>query len=170
MSEAKEPGRKRLSLAEWVQLGEVVGVFAVLASLLLVIYSINQNTTALRGATGNLVFELHSELQGKFIDDPALAALYVKAEESAAVLSEEETVRWTKYRHAMLDLWAMAYQRNVEGLYADAEWQAWNDYFVHVFSDQAERMTQGEWVAWSYGWDDTFWRWVGSELSLASAN
>ena len=54
MSEATESGRKRLSLAEWAQLGEVVGVFAVLASLLLVIYSINQNTTALRGAAKSM--------------------------------------------------------------------------------------------------------------------
>ena len=60
---------RKLSLSEWAQIGEVVGMVAVVFSLLMVVYSINQNTIALRGSNANLIFERHAELQALFIAD-----------------------------------------------------------------------------------------------------
>ena len=52
---------KKLSLSEWAQVGEVVGMVAVVLSLLMVVYSLNQNTEAIQGETGNLIFERHAD-------------------------------------------------------------------------------------------------------------
>ncbi len=138
----------------------------LLVSLLLVVYSINQNTVALRGATGNLLFELHADLQSTFLEDASLAAIVVKLEGSDPQLTDVERVRWTKYRHNLLDLWAMAYQRHLEGLMTEEEWDAWNQYFVYAFAEDSERMTLEEWRSWAYGWDPGFWAWVGDALGF----
>ena len=164
------PPRRKLSLREWAQLGEVIGMVAVVVSLLLVVYSINQNTVALRGTTDNLLFELHTETQAMTIEDVSLAEIIVRLEQPDAELTPVETVRWTRYRHNLLDLWALAYSRYSEGLMPEVAWQAWNTYFIHRFSHQAERLSREEWEEWHWGWSPEFWDFVGQSLGFIESD
>lgn len=158
---------RKLSLTEWAEIGEVIGMVAVVASLLLVVYSINQNTRALQGTTDNLIFERHAELQAAFIEDESLAAILVKLQQPDPRLSKIEEVRWWKYRLNLLDIWAMAYLRHREGLMGPQEWQAWNRYFVTTFNDGAERLSQAEWEELKYGFDPDFWDHVRRSLGFS---
>ncbi len=155
---------RKLSLSEWAQLGDVIGMVAVVASLLVVVYSIDQNTQALQGANGNVIFERHAELDNHFISDPAMAAILLKKRRGEPPLSEIEAVRWDKYRLNLIDIWAMAHGRNAQGLMLEAEWVAWNGYFVTTFANGPERLGRAEWEAWTYAYGNDFWDFVGREL------
>ena len=155
---------RKLSLTEWAQIGEVVGMVAVVFSLLMVVYSINQNTTALRGSNANLIFERHAELQALFIADESLSAIVVKKRNSADELTATEVIRWEKYTLNLLDIWAMAYERNLEDLLPAHEWRAWNTYFVSTFRAGDEKISKSRWDDNKDGYGESFWNHVNDAL------
>ena len=155
---------RKLSLTEWAQIGEVVGMVAVVFSLLMVVYSINQNTIALRGSNANLIFERHAELQALFIADESLSAIVVKKRNSADELTATEVIRWEKYTLNLLDIWAMAYERNFEDLLPAHEWTAWNTYFVSTFRAGDEKISESRWDDNKDGYGESFWNHVNDAL------
>ena len=136
---------------------------AVVASLILVVYSLNQNTAALQGEHANLVFERHSELQLQFITDESLAAIRVKVRGEQA-LSDIEQERWNTYIELLLDVWVMAYHRHNQGLLTEEQWLPWDDYFATLFSASDERLTRDRYDALAYGYAEDFWLHVGERL------
>ena len=154
----------RMKLSEWAQVGEVVGMVAVVLSLLLVVYSIDQNTQALRGSNVNILFERHAELTSHFIADPSMAEILVKMRQPDRQLTEVEAVRWEKYRLNLLDIWAMAWGRQRQSLLTDEGWEAWNTYFADTFSRGTERLGRAEWESLKPGFETSFWQHVGREL------
>jgi hypothetical protein len=155
---------RKLNLSEWASIGELVGTFAVFASLLFVVYSINQNTAAIQGSTENILFERIGELSAQVIADPTLAAIIVKKREGVAELTQIEAVRWEKYQLVLLDMWALGFNRHSRGLLGLDQWEAWDSYFVETFSAGAERMPRDQWESLSYGYDVVFWAHVGASL------
>lgn len=158
--------RRKLTLAEWAEIGEVIGMVAVVVSLLLVVYSINQNTQALRGATDNLLFEQHAELQASFITDESMAAILAKLRRGESQLTAAEAVRWEKYRFNLLDIWAMAFMRYRDGLMGEEAWQAWNTYFQDTFTRGPEQLTKAEWDGLVQGFPPGFWEHVQRSLGF----
>lgn len=53
---------RKLSLGDWAALGEFVGAVAIVNSLLIVVFSVNQTTAAMHGSTENVIFERHTNL------------------------------------------------------------------------------------------------------------
>ena len=155
---------RRLSLSEWAQVGEVVGMVAVVVSLLLVVYSLNQNTAALRGEHENLVFESHSSLMKLFVADESLAAMRVKLRGENPQLSAIEQERWDAYVLTRLDIWVMAYHRYNQGLLTEEQWLPWDDYFTVVFSTGPERLSRERWEQWAFGYEPAFWAHVSERL------
>jgi hypothetical protein len=150
---------RKVSLSEWAQIGEVIGMIAVVISLGVVVVSIKQNTIALQSANVNLVFERHSELQDHFIADSTFAAIAVK-KRTGVELTEIESIRWEKYVYNLMDVWAMAYGRNEDGLLPPAEWEAWNTYFVNAYRNGDEKITKAQWDGVTAGFEPAFWQHV----------
>jgi hypothetical protein len=156
----------RLKLSEWAQIGEIVGMIGVVLSLLIVAYSVSQNTEALQGSTDNMIFERHSTLAEHFISDPTFAEILVKKRSGDPQLNEVELIRWEKYQLNMLDIWATAYNRNQKNLLDDYEWQAWDEYFTGQFSADGERIDRDFWEQYEYGFGASFWAHVERSLLL----
>lgn len=155
---------KPKSLSEWASLAEVVASVAVVVSLVFVGLSIRQNTSALQGATENLIFERHTDLSMQFMLDPSLAALLVKMRSDDPQLSDIEAVRWEKYQLNLLDVWALAFNRHQSDLLADSEWVAWDGFFTDVFSNQAEALSIERWHEMRFGYDPEFWSHVHTSV------
>ena len=155
---------KKLTLTEWAATGEIVGTIAVVISLLFVAYSINRNTDATQASSENILFERHTDLANQFMLDPTLAELMVKRRHGDAELTEVEVIRWEKYELNMLDIWALAHSRYQRGLLSEAQWQTWDEYFTHMFSDEAEAISKTRWEELHYGFDQEFWQYVGAVL------
>jgi len=159
---------KPRSITEWAAIAELVGTAAVIVSLIFVVFSINQNTAALQGATENLVFERHTELSIQFMLDPSLAEILVKMRGDNPQLSDVEALRWEKYQLNLLDIWALAFNRYENELLADNEWTAWDRYFTETFSRQAEALGEQRWKDLHYAYDADFWTHVGAALFPAN--
>ena len=147
---------RNLSLAEWVDVAELVAAMGVIVSLLLVVYSLERNTAALHGGTENLLFESHTALAERMVDDPSLVEIRLKVRNGGS-LSQLDTVRWHTYQELMLDIWAMAYMRRQEDLLAERHWRNWDTYFTGEFRDGDLRLTGTRWEALVDGFDAGFW-------------
>ena len=150
---------RKLTLGEWVDVAELVAAVGVIVSLLLLVYSLERNTAALQGGTENLLFESHTALAVRMIDDPSLGELRLKVRRGDA-LSELETIRWNTYQEMMLDVWAMAYQRHQEDLLAERHWHNWDLYFADQFRDGDLKLTEERMQNLVEGFDAGFWEHV----------
>ena len=155
---------KRLTLTEWAAVGELIATIAVVISLLFVVVSIRQNTSAVQGSNENLVFEKHLELTNLFVTDESLAAIYAKKRSGDAPLTELEAIRWERYTLNLLDVWALSYHRYREDLLNDVQWTAWDGYFSRIFCCQAEKLSFERWEELQYGFDPGFWGHVRETL------
>jgi len=155
---------RKLTLSEWAAIGEITGTIAVVVSLVFVVFSLNQNTAAIHGSTENLIFERHMDLANQFMLDPSLAGIMVKMRGADPQLSNIEAVRWEKYQLNLLDIWAMAFNRFQRDLLAVDQWNAWNTYFVELFTTGGEKLSKARWEELKYGFDPTFWQHVGKSL------
>jgi hypothetical protein len=109
---------RKITLSEWADIGEVVGMVAVVISLVFVVFSLNQNTAAIHGSTENILFERHADLANQFMLDPSLAEILVKMRSDDPELTEIEAVRWEKYQLNLLDIRALAFNRYQRDLLA----------------------------------------------------
>lgn len=155
---------KKLTLAEWAAVGEVIGTVAVVISLLFVAYSINRNTETQQASSENILFERHTDLANQFLIDPTLAELMVKKRNGNAELTAAEAIRWEKYELNMLDIWALAYSRYQRDLLSEDQWKTWDRYFTHLFSNESEAISSARWQELRYGFDNEFWEHVGTAL------
>ncbi len=155
---------KKLTLTEWAAAGEIVGTVAVVISLLFVGYSINRNTDATQASSENILFERHTELANHFLLDPTLAELMVKRRNGDTDLTEVEVFRWEKYELNLLDIWALAHSRYQRELLSENQWETWDRYFTHLFSNGAEAISKARWEELHYGFDPEFWKHVGAAL------
>lgn len=154
---------RKLALAEWAAIGELIAAVAVVISLIFVAYSVRQNTDAVHGAMENLLFERHAEIANYFIADPSMAEILVKMR-SRDSLTDIETIRWEKYRLNLLDIWDLAFLRYQSGLLAERHWKAWDEYFAHLFTHGAEKLSREYWNQVHFGYDEEFWEHVNESV------
>lgn len=158
---------RRLTLAEWVEVAELVAALGVIVSLLLVVYSLERNTAALQGGTENLLFESHTALAGRMVDDPSLVEIRLKVRRGEA-LSDLEAIRWDTYQSLLLDVWAMAYMRHREDLLAEQHWRNWDIFFSDHFRTSDLRLTEQRWAQLVEGFDPGFWAHVRQAVFAAT--
>jgi hypothetical protein len=159
---------RKLTLNEWVEVAELVAAVGVIVSLLLLVYSLERNTAALQGGTENTLFESHTALSSRMVDDPSLVKIRLKVRQGES-LSDLEALRWNTYQALMLDVWAMAYMRHDEDLLAEQHWRNWDTYFTDQFRNSDLRMTERRWEELVDGFDPGFWAHVRKAVFAAKA-
>ncbi len=155
---------KKLTLTEWAAAGDIVGTVAVVISLLFVAHSINRNSDATQASSENILFERHTELANQFMLDATLAELLAKRRNGNTDLTEVEVIRWEKYELNLLDIWALAHSRYQRELLSEDQWQTWDRYFTHMFSNEVEAISKARWEELQYGFEQAFWQHVGASL------
>jgi hypothetical protein len=108
---------------------ELVGIVAVIVSLLILVYEIRQNTGT---SAAQAVFELNeSARQTLFLEatDPNLASLIFKAEKNFDALSERERYMYSRWVFASVNLFESAWRYNRRGVVSDAEITGWKTAF-----------------------------------------
>jgi hypothetical protein len=147
------------NLPAWAAIGGITGTVAVVVAPGFVVYSVNQNTDALRGGNENLIFETHLELANQIVADATLATIVDKLRRSEAS-SEVQRIRCETYQLDLLDIRALAYLRHQTDLLADRHWHAWDDDFSHIFAEGDRRVSRARRAELEYGSDAGFWRHV----------
>lgn len=160
----KPTTRRRLTLVEWAALADVLASLAVVASLVFVVVSINQNTRAIQAANETTLYEMHGALANLLITDASLAELLARRAEPRARLNPVEQLRYDTYELNLLDVWSIAHSRNERELLSQTQWDAWDNYFTELFSAGPRRLTRQRWNELEYGYEAGFWEHVGRRL------
>ena len=121
---------RKLNLSEWASLAEIVGAFAVVISLLLVVSSLDRNTTAIKAQVGDASFTAVREVNLDLLNNPELFDITLRAFENLDSLSEAEMEKYKVWLHVNLDIWERQYDWEISGLFEkDVIDMSWNSYF-----------------------------------------
>jgi hypothetical protein len=108
---------------------EMIGIVAVIFSLLILGYEIRQNTDT---SAAQAVFELNeSARQTLFREatDPNLVSLISKAEKDFEALSEHERYMYGRWVFAHVNLFESAWRYSRRGVISEAEMKGWKTAF-----------------------------------------
>ena len=123
------------NLSEWAAISEIIGMVAVVVSLLLVAYNLGQNTKVMRAANDNMLYQTQDAILSTYADDPSLVSIYIKHLENEE-LTEVESERLWNQQFRDLSMWELAYIRHHEGLFAPDQWYAWNRAYSTQFTSE----------------------------------
>ncbi len=125
-------------------IGEIGGALVVAVSLIFVVYSINRNSAVMQASNDNFLYELQHARIRDFLTSPGMASIYVKRNRNEE-LTEEEHERLFWDQSLEVSVWEIAFIRHRDGQFSSKQWEAWNNYFVDVFTNQfpAESWAEG---------------------------
>jgi hypothetical protein len=131
---------------------EIVASVAVVASLIFVVVSLNQNTAALQSINDNLVYELQDARFADTSNIAELADLVVKAG-AGEVLSKTEQLRFEYWVLRDLNLWELAFSRHSEGMMPPSQWLSWDESFTDLV---ISRFPEETWKRYGTGYGEEF--------------
>jgi hypothetical protein len=118
---------------------ELVGIVAVIVSLLILGYEIRQNTDT---SAAQAVFELNESARQTLFQeatDPDLASLISKAEKDFEGLSERERYMYGRWVFAHVNLFESAWRYGRRGVISDAEMKGWKTAFCGYMARESFR-------------------------------
>ncbi len=122
---------------DWAAYAEIIGTVAIVISLVFVVQSIDQNTTAIQAAQMNNIYTGWREaVQVPILNDPDLADTIAKARAGDA-LTPGEQIRWGTFVGGKLDNWSQIFNLHENGLISTEVWQSWDGgFWVHWDRDK----------------------------------
>jgi len=154
---------RKLNLSEWASLAEIIGAFAVVISLILVVASVDRNTSAIAGQVDDAAFAAVREVNLNLLNHPELLDITVRAVQSLDNLNEVELEQYKVWLHIYLDLWERYYDWESTGLMGDNSDTGWDSYFEAWTKRYVTRDLWSD-IKWQYT-DASFTKKV--ELALA---
>ena len=136
----------KLTLRDWASVAEIVGTIAVVVSLLFVAYSVNHNTEVLQSLNDNLLYEYDEHGISDVTNDPSMAAILVKLDNNEQ-LTAIENERFLNYRYRTLNMWELAHDRYVEGLFPEEKWLGWSASLGYSVTRGPRRLPKKVWEA-----------------------
>ncbi len=126
---------RKLNLTEWAAVSEIIGTVAIIASLIFVAYSVNQNTVVMQASNDDFIYELQYARTRDIVSSPGLASIYVRHRSGEELTAEEqERFFWDKMQE--LSTWELAFNRHRVGLFSTRQWEGWDEYFKVSFTEQ----------------------------------
>ena len=136
----------KLTLRDWASVAEIVGTVAVVVSLLFVAYSVNHNSAVLQSLNDNLLYEYDAQAISDIVTDPSMAAILVKLD-NGEQLTTIERERFRQFMYRYLNMWELAHDRYVDGLFPEGKWLGWNATLADVVTQGPRRLPGEEWSA-----------------------
>ena len=136
----------KLALRDWASVAEIVGTVAIVISLLFVAYSVNHNSAVLQSLNDNLLYEYDAQAISDVVTDPSMAAILVKLD-NGEQLTAIERERFQQFMYRYLNMWELAHDRYVDGLFPEEKWLGWNATLADVITQGPRRLPGEEWNA-----------------------
>jgi hypothetical protein len=140
---------KKLSLSQWAQVAEISGTFAVVISLITVVWSINQNTAAMSARGVDDIYDGWRDIQMVLSSNSELHEITFRGQHTPELLSGIELDRYEVYVGMCLDLWDRLHQRVSDGMIDEQTAAPWDEYFAEW---TRRSVTRQQWELWKWGW------------------
>jgi hypothetical protein len=119
---------------DWKTIAELVGITAVVASMVFVGYEIRQNTSQLQADGARSVTELVNHLNAGIFSDATLAEILKRGTRDLGALDEIERARFASYQFARLNIADYILDLEREGI-SDFNFR-YVDYIVREFNEK----------------------------------
>jgi hypothetical protein len=118
---------------------ESLGALGVIITVAYLALQIRQNTRTVRSAAQQSMFDNVHSLRLVLCQDPELASLLIKANESFDSLTAEEDLRFQTFAGALFGEWENIFLQNSHSVLAPEMWQAWELGYRNLFESPAMR-------------------------------
>jgi hypothetical protein len=119
---------------DWKTIAELIGITAVVASMVFVGYEIRQNTSQLQADGARSVTELVNHLNAGIFSDATLAEILKRGTRDLGALDEIERARFASYQFARLNIADYILDLEREGI-SDFNFR-YVDYIVREFNEK----------------------------------
>jgi len=136
----------------YVAVAEIVASVAVVASLVFVVISLNQNTVAVQISNDNFLYQLEDARMAGVTSDPGMADLFYRAT-SGEELSHAERFRYEYWVLRQVNVWEIAFIRYRDGLMPASQWQSWDQ---SLSSTVTSRLSHETWMRYGKGYRAEF--------------
>ncbi len=123
-----------MGLAEWAAISDIVGNAAVVISLLIVAFTVFQNTTAIRAQIDNQWYDSQHANLSDGINNTELLALEIKVR-NGETLNELEQERYNLLAFRHMIHWEQGYSRQKNGFVEPMQWLAIDKSYSTVTPD-----------------------------------
>ncbi len=114
------------------RLFEIIGILAVVVSLVFVTIELRNNTNAINSQTNQGLAELHSDLMIATMENPELADLWVRGNGDPESLTEVELFRYRRIKDNLFNMWEQAFSSYTNGTLTDELWRGWNNIVTNI--------------------------------------
>ena len=112
-----------MSIADLGSIGELLGSFAVLVTLIFLTFQMRQNTSALESNSESDAALEFASWHGRIAGDPSLMQVFERASLRTEELSQEEIARFRWLIGEFLFICEAQYRRRLRGLLTEESWQ-----------------------------------------------
>ena len=119
-----------LTITELGSLGEFIGAFAVVATLVYISIQLKQHTRAVRLSTGYNVTEEFREFYRMIASSSELSEIYRKGIGDASVLTDAEKLRFNLSLHNLFRAYENSYYQNIDGALDPRYWSGISKQFL----------------------------------------
>jgi hypothetical protein len=146
---------------------EILGVLAVVASLIYVGRQLGQNTTIMRINAASQQFERDYEIVLPIIESREFAEIWTKGDHEFEGLDEADKQRLLFFERRAISLWHHVYQLRMQNLLPDASWHEQIWIIQNIGRRQAIREA---WSLFRGGFEASFQEHIDGNFSIADTN
>lgn len=117
-------------LQSWAAIADVVGAFAIVASLIYAGYSFRHASTMSSSDANVMLYERERLHNAVIFENADMAHLVYMADTSPDSLQGVDRFRYLEYEHDFLDSWEMAFGYHQDGILNDVMWEGWNEWYI----------------------------------------
>ena len=137
------------------ELFEVIGLLAVVGSLLFLALEIRHSSTVASAQTINEIYDAVREIDLATFADPELTRITATTTAGLSDLNDSERRQYEQYVILMIEVWDRAIERENEGLIVSSSFATWHDYYESFIERHVTREM----------WEEIRWNWGNKELN-----
>ena len=137
---------------QWKDWLEIVGIAAIVGSLVFVGLEVQQNTVAIQDSSHQTSLMMSHDTSER-LWDPAFAKVYDDGLRDYSGLEGPQKRQFDQYIGQRINVWEYAFAARDRGVMSEEFWQAWDRYFTAEIRQRAIREV---WAARKHGYSESF--------------
>ena len=153
-----------MTVEQYANIAEIIGVILVIASLIYVAQQLQQNTAMMRVGASNERVKRDFDIVANLLDSRDLAEVWVKGGTQFDALDEVDQQRAIFFEYRAIVLWHHVFELRQQRLTSDADWH-WNEWIIqNIGRRQAVREA---WQVFKNSYEKPFQEYIDRQFAIA---
>ena len=155
-----------MTIEQFANFAEIIGVVLVIASLVYVARQLQQNTDMMRVSASNERVSRDFNIVANMLDSRSLAEVWVKGGSQFDALDEVDQQRAIFFEYRAISVWHHEFQLHQQKLTTDANWHS-NEWLIqNIGRRQAVRAA---WAVFKSSYEKPFQEYIDRQFAIADA-